>query len=125
MNKDLTPSAQEVEPLAGLGEASPLSMADTLKAIRTLAHKHEVQYWLDAPGTDAEKLAKIMPLVWDAEEIHAEMVKALKALRLECLADPKNPCWDNRPTDIPGRHWGGGAACTSCNARTALAKAGA
>lgn len=27
MNKDLTPSAQEVEPLAGLGEASPLNLS--------------------------------------------------------------------------------------------------
>jgi hypothetical protein len=30
--------------------------------ITKLAHKHEVQYWKDEPGTDAEKLAKILTL---------------------------------------------------------------
>ncbi len=27
-----------------------------------LAHKHEVQYWLNAPGTDAKKLGQILKL---------------------------------------------------------------
>ena len=39
-----------------------------------------------------------------------------------CEYDVLNPCFDNRPNDIPGQHWGGGAACEPCS-RTALAKA--
>lgn len=31
-----------------------------LNEISHRAHKHEVQYWLDAPGTDDEKLAQIL-----------------------------------------------------------------
>jgi hypothetical protein len=23
-----------------------------------------------------------------------------------CERDVLNPCWDNRPTDVPGYHWG-------------------
>ncbi len=45
------------------------------------------------------------------------------APKLYCQADVLNPCWDNRPTDIPGQHWGGGAACLHCNLRSAIAKA--
>lgn len=31
-----------------------------------------------------------------------------------CEYDVLNPCWDNRPGDVPGEHWGGGVACESC-----------
>lgn len=31
-----------------------------------------------------------------------------------CKFDVLNPCWDNRPTDVPGYHWGGGDACPAC-----------
>lgn len=31
-----------------------------------------------------------------------------------CKFDILNPCWDNRKDDIPGQHWGGGAACAAC-----------
>jgi hypothetical protein len=34
-----------------------------------------------------------------------------------CQADPLNPCWDNRPTDVVGQHWGGGDACANCTMR--------
>lgn len=37
-----------------------------LAAILKQAHKHEVQYWLDAEGTDAEKLLRIVALCRDA-----------------------------------------------------------
>jgi len=41
---------------------------------------------------------------------------------LTCSADPRNPCWDGRPTDVVGQHWSGlGKACNKCNARAALA----
>lgn len=37
-----------------------------------------------------------------------------------CRYDVLNPCWNNRPGDAVGRHWGGGAACSICNARGVL-----
>lgn len=54
------------------------------------------------------------------------LVSALKALSpgLHCMADVLNPCWDNRPTDVLGKHWGGGLACAACNARGLLASLG-
>lgn len=42
---------------------------------------------------------------------------------LYCQCDALNPCWDNRPDDVPGKHWGGGVACTYCNLRALIAKA--
>lgn len=35
-----------------------------------------------------------------------------------CQNDVLNPCWDNRPDDIPGRFWGEKdiAACPACTA---------
>lgn len=41
-----------------------------------------------------------------------------------CKHDVLNPCWDNRPTDKPGEHWGGGPACASCT-QAARAQGGA
>jgi hypothetical protein len=57
-----------------------------------------------------------------------DLLDALKLLKLECLADVLNPCWDNRSTDKPGLHWGSEPdapvkACSSCIARAAIAKA--
>lgn len=42
-----------------------------------------------------------------------------------CEYDVLNPCWDNRKTDIPGQHWGGGPACASCSQAGAEAVADA
>lgn len=33
-----------------------------------------------------------------------------------CQFDVLNPCWDGRPDDVPGKHWGGGDACPACAA---------
>lgn len=43
-----------------------------------------------------------------------------------CGANPLNPCWDARPTDVVGQHWGGPGipACAYCTARAAIALAG-
>jgi hypothetical protein len=41
--------------------------------------------------------------------------------KLYCQCDALNPCWDNRPDDVPGKHWGGGPACSHCNLRAAIA----
>lgn len=47
------PEERRADPLA-------LNLAKEIaRRIQRTAHKHETQYWLDAPGTDAEKLAKI------------------------------------------------------------------
>lgn len=43
-----------------------------------------------------------------------------------CRYDVLNPCWDNRRSDVPGKHWSGlGNACKPCTeaARRASAKA--
>jgi hypothetical protein len=53
----------------------------------------------------------------------AELLKALDGLSLECQLDWLNPCWNSRPGDIAGKHWGGGQACSHCVARAAIAKA--
>lgn len=41
-----------------------------------------------------------------------------------CRCDYLNPCWSGRPTDVPGKHWGGGAACEVCTARALVASLG-
>jgi hypothetical protein len=46
-----------------------------------------------------------------------------------CDFDSLNPCWDKDRAASgwgehgPGRHWGGGLSCKSCNLRAAIAKA--
>jgi hypothetical protein len=65
-----------------------------------------------------------------------ELLESVKALvrrvgfsgAMKCLFDNLNPCWDNRPSDKPGLHWGATAdnrirACELCNARAVIAKA--
>jgi hypothetical protein len=44
------------------------------------------------------------------------MVEALKSISSggHCQVDIKNPCFDNRPNDVLGKHWGGGNACSHC-----------
>jgi hypothetical protein len=44
------------------------------------------------------------------------------AIRGICEHDVLNPCWDNRKTDIPGQHWGGGLACSPCTEAAKAAK---
>lgn len=47
--------------------------------------------------------------------------EAIVAYSDRCLVDPLNPCFDNRPTDVAGQHWGAGEACPVCQARAAVA----
>lgn len=44
----------------------------------------------------------------DARRNHSFKVRGI------CQHDMLNPCWDNRQSDIPGQHWGGGIACAPC-----------
>jgi hypothetical protein len=79
---------------------------------------HHEGYWSDDEQRANARLIAAAP----------ELYEALAALKLECLADPLNRCWNNRPTDKPGLHWGSEKdapipACSSCKARAALAKA--
>jgi hypothetical protein len=53
--------------------------------------------------------------------IGANLADAVRGLSLVCRIDVHNPCFDGRPTDVPGKHWGGGKACPDCTARAALA----
>ena len=39
------------------------------------AHKHEVQYWLDAPGTDAEKLWEVQCMARNALALLRDEIK--------------------------------------------------
>jgi hypothetical protein len=57
-----------------------------------------------------------------AARIAAESHRVMRARQGEytCHADPLNPCWDNRPTDVVGKHWGGGSACANCVVRAAV-----
>lgn len=59
-----------------------------------------------------------------AEHAAAELVVLRTALaRFECEPcsfDVLNPCFNNRPGDVVGKHWGGGDACPSCHARAAF-----
>lgn len=50
-----------------------------------------------------------------ARESH-EVARARQG-KFTCSADPLNPCWDGRPGDVVGKHWGGGDACPNCTAR--------
>lgn len=56
-----------------------------------------------------------------ARESHAYMAR--RQGRYTCQADPLNPCWDDRPGDVAGQHWGGGQACANCTTRAALKSA--
>ena len=59
-------------------------------------------------------------------EQNAELLAALEAVTAGehgvCRFDHLNPCWDNRPSDVAGKHWGVGDACPACTARAAIAK---
>lgn len=52
-----------------------------------------------------------------------ELLETLRSLDLTCTNDRLNPCWDGRPTDVPGKHWGGGVACAACTTRAVMTKA--
>ena len=43
-----------------------LKIKKLLEEICFLSHKHEVQYWLDAPGSDEEKLRKVSTMAREA-----------------------------------------------------------
>jgi hypothetical protein len=45
--------------------------------------------------------------------------KIKQRIRGICQFDILNPCWDNRKSDIPGKHWSG--LCDACPACTKAA----
>lgn len=57
--------AEEGKANAHLIAAAPTLLAACNEVLK-FAFKHEVQYWLDADGTDAEKLNKIVDIMRDA-----------------------------------------------------------
>lgn len=99
----------------------------------TAEHKHGA-WFADQEGTikrqafdlhgepiGYELLAGKYPKEW---AVATELLAACEAVAAHdrCGADVLNPCWDNRPTDQFGKHWGGGEACTFCKARAAIDK---
>lgn len=55
-----------------------------------------------------------------AANSYPKLVEALRSLDLHCGFDLLNPCFDNRPADVTGQHWGVGKACRGCAARALL-----
>lgn len=51
-----------------------------------------------------------------------KLLEAAKVNIPGCNFDVLNPCWDNRPTDKPGKHWGIGEACPSCKMEAVIAQ---
>lgn len=111
-----------------------------IRALKPCGIERSFDYGIAAEGTD-NLLAEAFEVVGYAadgvsyQRVSAEanaqliaaspdMAEALLGLDLACSNDALNPCWDNRPTDVAGKHWGIGKACPQCTARAALAKAG-
>lgn len=84
-----------------------------LRAMLPEVHR-ETGKWLILAADDLDSAAAAL----EAKD------EALRRLDLTCTTDVLNPCWDARPTDKPGRHWGWGEACASCQARFALSLSG-
>lgn len=64
-----------------------------LEHILNLAAKHEVQYWLDATGTDAEKLRKIVTICRDAlhEIREANEPPSVRLISMRDIEGPDGP----------------------------------
>ncbi len=58
-------AAKWIEELERQNTTAPALLAACEETL-AIAFKYEVQYWLDAPGTDAEKLAQIVGVMRDA-----------------------------------------------------------
>jgi hypothetical protein len=64
---------------------------------------------LDRATPEAVRMADAAPEMYEA------LGKATDKLG-RCSNDVLNPCWADRPNDVPGKHWGGGEACAFCTA---------
>lgn len=82
----------------------------------------------DAPDTSFIELQAVAAKVYAAARplvaltaAEAQEKEAHSMRFMFCRCDVLNPCWDNRPTDVAGQHWGGGDACDECKLRAAIA----
>jgi hypothetical protein len=73
-------------------------------------------------GQSHEELAANARLIAAAPALLAALEQTVRALEGECLNDTLNPCWNDRPTDVIGSHWGVGSACAVCTARAIIAE---
>lgn len=73
-------------------------------------------------GQSHEELAANARLIAAAPAMLATLERAVLALGAACANDVLNPCWDARPNDVAGRHWGVGDACVVCTARALIAQ---
>jgi hypothetical protein len=71
----------------------------------------------DRQKSDTIRLLERAPL------LHMAAKRLVESKGAQCWYDPLNPCWNDRPEDIPGKHWGSGNACPVCTAKAALADA--
>ena len=104
-------------------DASPFWDSSEGQAVLESARR----YNLRATNTNRERCrihGDLMRLATDPNAaLRAALADAIEGQH--CRFDVLNPCWDNRPTDVVGRHWGGGDACPVCNALGVLAKVAA
>lgn len=90
--------------------------------------KHTPQMKLHHPASYVPDSGdSLQPELKRLREQNAALVEALESVTSGdhgiCRFDHLNPCWDNRPSDVAGKHWGVGDACPACAARAAIAKA--
>lgn len=135
MSAKYTPGPWEFTNYTKLDGSPILTVADVAEVTAASARRSEVaELWgVSMPGPDGPVICYTGngPTSQENARLIAaapELLEALRSLRLECLADVLNPCFDNRATDKPGWHWGSTktdpiAACSSCVARAAIAKA--
>jgi hypothetical protein len=93
--------------------------ADGLKQLGQVARNAKQAEAIDVLHAACQEMAQ-----WQLQsnELLAALRLTVTALGERCLTDVLNPCWDARPNDVPGHHWGGGNACAVCTARAVIAK---
>lgn len=74
-------------------------------------------------GQNEHRPARANAELWAAAPDTTEALARTLTSLGRCQADPLNPCWNDRPADEIGKHWGGGEACSYCWGRAALKKA--
>jgi hypothetical protein len=104
---------ERVKPaIQALGEVD-----DHLQGLMHYGHSRDLRVGMAAVQ---ELVAAVRPMV--AMTRAEALEKDAHGMRfMYCRCDALNPCWDGRPTDVAGQHWGGGDACPECTLRAAIA----
>lgn len=85
---------KDKKPLIELGfmEVQALSTHDKFSAICGLSHRHEVQYWLDEPGTPEQRLGKILSIARSGLHQERELRQALDDILKRCCCTRTKNC---------------------------------